>query len=40
MDEENEINDKLKIKREFINACVKKYRKKIPINNQTDIGSW
>ena len=24
----NEINDKLKIKRELTNACVKKYRKK------------
>ena len=28
MDEENQINDKLKIKRELNNACVKKYCKK------------
>ena len=28
MDEENQINDKLKIKRELTNARVKKYRKK------------
>ena len=28
MDEENQINDKLKIKWELTNACVKKYRKK------------
>ena len=28
MDEENQINDKLKIKRELDKACVKKYRKK------------
>ena len=28
MDEENQINDKLEIKRELTNARVKKYRKK------------
>ena len=28
MDEENQINDKLKIKRKLTNARVKKYRKK------------
>jgi hypothetical protein len=28
MDEENQINDKLKIKRELTNVRVKKYRKK------------
>ena len=28
MDEENQINDKLKIKMELTNACVKKCRKK------------
>jgi hypothetical protein len=34
MDEENQINDKLKIKRELTNACVKIYRKKKCIESQ------
>ena len=34
MNEENQINDKLKIKREFTNARVKKYRKKCTESQQ------
>ena len=39
MDEENQINDKLKIKKELTNARVKKYRKKKCTESQ-QLNSW